>query len=597
MPIRILQRLLSCLIFPIGICGGEVQGSALTDSVLTDTTQTSVIQLTDLDRAAQPQIPSVSQLSDVAPHDWAYQALQSLADRYSCLSDSHWHQAGDRLLTRAEFAATLKDCLDRINPQISTDAANVVQQADLATLQRLQSDFSTELTALHNRIDLANAQISALESQSFSATAQLRVLSSFNLTQAFAAGDIIAEGIPLTGIKPSARLALRNPNPTTGRLEPVVDRIETDPSLTLSQSTYLIFTFSSTSQDLLTAILAMGNGDPPGNTFSSAGFTSSTAVPYTDSNPVPPLQPNQVGLLELKYSFTVNDQVQITVGPRILPFRHFDANLYTDVIKGASGLNFYQSTLANSGLSGSGAIADWFVSPQLTLQLGYLARNDAALTFYGGGDAPPNPRRGLFNGTNSILAGLVYSPDPTLNLRLFYNRTRLDAPPAAIAGTPNFPLFLTSLRGVVDDGAGGRLNDVIENNFVFNFDWSLSRRLALFGRYSYSIADINPVNPNLSGGSVRLQAVQLGLAFPDLGQEGALATLALVAPFDVMSGRRFLAAGGGNGGTEIDLEATYYYPINDNLAIIPTFFATFNSNNFSENPPVYSTILRTQFMF
>ncbi|MGF1589609.1 MAG: S-layer homology domain-containing protein [Pleurocapsa sp.] len=52
------------------------------------------------DRTLLAQIPSVSQLSDVRPTDWAYQALQSLAERYGCISgypDSTYR--GDRTLS------------------------------------------------------------------------------------------------------------------------------------------------------------------------------------------------------------------------------------------------------------------------------------------------------------------------------------------------------------------------------------------------------------------------------------------------------------------------------------------------------------------
>lgn len=62
------------------------------------------------------QVTSVSQLSDVQPTDWAFQALQSLVERYGCIAgypDSTYR--GNRALTRYEFAAGLNACLDRVN--------------------------------------------------------------------------------------------------------------------------------------------------------------------------------------------------------------------------------------------------------------------------------------------------------------------------------------------------------------------------------------------------------------------------------------------------------------------------------------------------
>jgi len=52
------------------------------------------------------QVTSVSQLSDVRPTDWAFQALQSLVERYGCIAgypDRTYR--GNRALTRYEFAA------------------------------------------------------------------------------------------------------------------------------------------------------------------------------------------------------------------------------------------------------------------------------------------------------------------------------------------------------------------------------------------------------------------------------------------------------------------------------------------------------------
>jgi S-layer homology domain len=54
------------------------------------------------------QITTVSQLSDIKPTDWAFQALQSLVERYGCIAgypDKTYR--GNRALTRYEFAAGL----------------------------------------------------------------------------------------------------------------------------------------------------------------------------------------------------------------------------------------------------------------------------------------------------------------------------------------------------------------------------------------------------------------------------------------------------------------------------------------------------------
>lgn len=95
---------------------------------------------------ALDQLPSVAQLSDVQPTDWAYQALQSLVERYGCIvgyPDETYK--GQRALTRYEFAAGVNACLDRISELLAASTADAATKEDLAMLQRLQEEFAAEL--------------------------------------------------------------------------------------------------------------------------------------------------------------------------------------------------------------------------------------------------------------------------------------------------------------------------------------------------------------------------------------------------------------------------------------------------------------------
>ncbi len=83
--------------------------------------------------------------AEVKPSDWAFQALQSLANRYGCLANSpNILNPGNVAVTRAEFAAALNTCLSRI-AQISPE--------DSALAQRLQAEFAAELAALPVRAE------------------------------------------------------------------------------------------------------------------------------------------------------------------------------------------------------------------------------------------------------------------------------------------------------------------------------------------------------------------------------------------------------------------------------------------------------------
>ena len=65
---------------------------------------------------AMAQVTSVSQLSDVQPTNWAYQAISDLVSRYGCVAGfpNQTFQPGEAA-SRAEMAALVDSCLNRIS--------------------------------------------------------------------------------------------------------------------------------------------------------------------------------------------------------------------------------------------------------------------------------------------------------------------------------------------------------------------------------------------------------------------------------------------------------------------------------------------------
>ena len=123
---------------------------------------------------AAGQVTSVSQLSDVRPTDWAFQALQSLVERYGCIAgypDGTFR--GNRAMTRYEFAAGLNACLDKVSELIQGGSRNLATREDLASVQRLQEEFAAELATLRGRVDVLEARASELEANQFSTTTKL----------------------------------------------------------------------------------------------------------------------------------------------------------------------------------------------------------------------------------------------------------------------------------------------------------------------------------------------------------------------------------------------------------------------------------------
>ena len=98
---------------------------------------------------AMAQITSVSQLRDVQPTEWSYQAIANLVSRYGCVAGfpDGTFRPGEPA-TRAQLAALTNACLDRIS-EFQT-------AADAQLAAALRAEFAKELGA-------TNARVTALE--------------------------------------------------------------------------------------------------------------------------------------------------------------------------------------------------------------------------------------------------------------------------------------------------------------------------------------------------------------------------------------------------------------------------------------------------
>ena len=98
---------------------------------------------------AVAQVTSVSQLRDVQPTEWSYQAISNLVSRYGCVAGfpDGTFRPGEPA-TRAQQAALTSACLDRISEFQSA--------ADAQLAAALRAEFAKELGA-------TNARVAALE--------------------------------------------------------------------------------------------------------------------------------------------------------------------------------------------------------------------------------------------------------------------------------------------------------------------------------------------------------------------------------------------------------------------------------------------------
>lgn len=95
---------------------------------------TAALAAATLTAPAMAQVTSVSQLSDVQPTEWSYQAISNLVSRYGCVAGfpNGTFQPGQPA-TRAQLAALVNACIDRV-----TDFQSA-QDAQLAAALKAQA--------------------------------------------------------------------------------------------------------------------------------------------------------------------------------------------------------------------------------------------------------------------------------------------------------------------------------------------------------------------------------------------------------------------------------------------------------------------------
>ena len=137
------------------------------------------------------QVTSVSQLSDVQPDDWAFQAIQSLVERYGCVAGyPNGTFRPSRAMSRREAAALVNACLDNLSNRFAT-------KEDLDALKALQDEFAAELATLRGRVDGLEARVATVEAQQFSTTTKLNGEAIFAFSGV--AGDNATTGADISG--------------------------------------------------------------------------------------------------------------------------------------------------------------------------------------------------------------------------------------------------------------------------------------------------------------------------------------------------------------------------------------------------------------
>ena len=495
------------------------------------------------------QVTSVSQLSDVRPTDWAFQALQSLVERYGCIAgypDGSFR--GNRAMTRYEFAAGLNACLDKVS-QFIQGSRNRVMGEDLASMQRLQEEFAAELATLRGRVDVLEARASELEANQFSTTTKLNGEVIFGL-----AG--IARGDDANGEK-------------------------ADKTTAFGSRVRLNFDTSFSGEDLLRTRLQVLNlgAFSTNNTKTAEGELRFNVGPFGEAN-------NIVALDALLYQFPLGKNTTV-----ILEANAGAADDFVNTVNPYFDGDGSYGALSNFGtrnpvyylLGGTGIALRHEFGEKLELSLGYLAGNPA----------DPTQGNGLFNGSYGGLAQLTFKPSDRIALGLTYvNSYNLITNTGSNAS--NFPARLGSFGFDSDSNL-----PVSSNSYGAQASWLLNRGFAIGGWAGYTnqriLSNFATPTGSVQRGDQKIWNWAVTLAFPDLLKEGNVAGILVgMEPRVASSTNRTLPE---DKDTSLHVEGFYQFKLSDNISITPGLILLTAPDHNKNNSDLLIGVVRTTFTF
>ncbi len=526
--------------------------------------------------SSQGQVTNVTQLRDVSPGDWAYEALRSLVERYGCIAgypDGTYR--GNRALSRYEFAAGLNACLQQVERLIATNTSNFVTRQDLATLQRLIDEFRTELATLGTRVDRLEGRVGFLEDHQFSTTTKLQGEAIFALT------DELNQAIS---------------NNTVFQ-----DRVR------------LTFNTSFTGRDRLVTRLAAGNADAL-NRFKYGAGTDAFGFPLDEGqqtfNITGGSSNNSVVLDWLAYYFNFgSSKVYLAATGGIHSDYAPTLNPYFEDFDGGNGAlsTFAQENPIYRIGGGAGAAVSFGVGPlqsilgPSTLTVGYLAGSGAF------GANNPQEKAGLFDGDYAALAQLNFNLGDRIGIGATYVHGYHNTGTAifdlggssafdrntGIGGQGVVGSFAANNPSAIANGLSGLpQTPVVSNSYGVEAAFRLSNNISISGFGTYTNAIL------LGQGNADIWTYGGGIAFSDFGKRGnVLGLFAGVEPTlrglspNLRQGQAFTRDNSWH------FEGFYKYQLTDNISVTPGVIWLTAPNQNKDNDDAIIGTLRTTFTF
>ncbi|PMB01065.1 hypothetical protein CEN45_05730 [Fischerella thermalis CCMEE 5198] len=493
----------------------------------------------------QSQVTSVSQLSDVQPTDWAFQALQSLVERYGCIAGyPNGTYRGNRPMTRYEFAAGLNACLDRVNEIIATATSELVTREDLATLQRLQEEFSAELATLRGRVDTLEARTAELEANQFSTTTKLT-------------GQVVMAITDVLGGDNVNGVDAKDNNTTLGARA----RVELNTSFTGSDT---LFTRIQANN-----ILNPNIGTPEGS-LSFAGEDGTT----------------DATLDALWYRFSLTDSTEVIAIA--------NAGAADDV---TNTVNLFDGDGAFGALSTFGTRNPIYYQMDgagLGITQNFGDALALSLAYLGSSPNDPSAGNGIFNGPYGALAQLTFQPSDRLTVGLTYiNAYNQELGAGSTRANPIS--FLESQLTTPGEPEPVSV-PFSSNSYGLQASYKLSDNFVLGGWVGYTNArNLSTQGGTIDRGKLDIWNWAVTLGFPDLGSKGSLAGIIVGMEPKVTSSS--INEIDEDKDTSYHFEAFYQYQVSENITITPGVIWLTAPDHNSDNNDVIIGALRTTFSF
>ena len=505
------------------------------------------------------QVTNVSQLRDVSPGDWAFEALRSLVERYGCIAgypDGTFR--GNRATSRYEFAAGLNACLNQVERLIQTSTADFVRKSDLETLQRLVTEFRTELTTLGARVDKLDGRTAFLENRQFSTTTKL------NGEAIFAISDLFGD-------------QNRNGNDYAGTETVFQDRVR----LTLDTS--------FTGKDLLRTRLQAGNITEFGPLAGAGSVTREGRFGFQVDNG------NSVSLDRLFYQTPLTDAVRLYLAANAGQYRDYVPLLNGNLVSSGTGaLSRFGRYNPIYRIGGTSAGAGLTIGPKspIRIDLGYFA---------GGNASNPGEDAGLFNGGYSALGQVTFQPAKQFALSATYIHS-YSTNPDSLVGNAALGGSLGHGTGSIASQISNTFRPVVGNSFGVGASFSFTPQFVLSGWAGYTEAIV------LQAGRADVWNFAATLALNDFGTKGS--TLGLIFGMEpkltgtsnarvasLISGGSLPVGARRDQDTGFHVEGFYKFNVTRNIAITPgVIWLTAPGHNENNDDIVIGTV-RTTFTF